>query len=204
MAIDISYATMVATVVASFVGAVFFIVSMSLSNFRKQKRQAEEIKNKIAASGRDPADPATWTPAERWDIEKCAKFDKIFLLEDFLAVIIGTGLATALLILFGDRYLEDAYAEYGVVAFFAGLIVTLVMDQTFLRYVAKGEFDKKAEEWFQNLRKAGAEQIEDVKASAKSKVDIMVDRLVAEGFSKTEARKLAKDKVAEEILNKTE
>ena len=66
--IAITTASAIAMMVASLIGAIAYVVLYATSKYQKQKADAEELKAKIVASGRDPDDLAQLSVAEKWEI----------------------------------------------------------------------------------------------------------------------------------------
>lgn len=199
MDVYLSTESLIALVVCAFVGSLAYTLFYAVSNYEKQKRDAEEIRNAVAASGRDPQDEAQLTAGEKWEIAKAQKFDRIFLIADILAVIIGTGLGAAFVYLFGGAYVEDAFVKYGVLGFLAGIIATLVLNETLVKNAAKGLWQEKSAEAFRIISSVAEDAVE-----ASGGIQVLIDKYVAAGLTKREARDLAKQKLLEDpnILEK--
>lgn len=197
MAIVLSTESLVALIICAFVGSLAYVVLNALSSYKKQKADAAKIQDKVAASGRDPTQLDQLTTEERWELTKAQRFDKIFIVADVLAVIIGTGLGIAILYLFGGAFMADECAKYGVLGFFAGLIATLVVYETLIKAAAKGEWSDKSAEFFQGIKAVAEDAIE-----SNGGLEALIKKYVAAGFSKREAKKLAKQKLVETIDEK--
>ena len=196
---DISTASALAMIVLAFIGSGAYFVFYGLSKYREQKAQAEELKAKIVASGRDPADATALTIKEKWEISKCQKFDKIFLVADILGVIIATGLAVAVIYFYGlnaDR-IPDDWPMVAVTAFIAGLIAAWFINETLVQTAAKGEWAKKAKEAFRTVQPAIEAAASSIVKS--SRMDELVQKYIEAGFSKKEAKQAAKEKLKDEV-----
>lgn len=196
MVTALSFESTVALVACAFVGALAYTVFYAVSKYEKQKADAAKLQASIAASGRDPAAEDQLTPAERWELNKAKKFDRIFLIADAFAVIIGAGLAAAAIYLYGHNIMEDSFVKYGVLGFLAGIVVTLVINETLVKNAAQGLWEEKSAEAFQIVKAVADDVIE-----ANGGLEALTAKLVAQGFSKREAKKLAKQKLAEDALN---
>lgn len=194
---DISTASAIAMIVLAFIGSGAYFVFYGISKYREQKAQAEELKAGIVAEGRDPADPTALTVKERWEINKCAKFDKIFIIADILGVIISTGLAVAVLYFYGIQAgrISDDWPMVAASAFIAGLIAAWFINETLVQTAAKGEWQQKAKEAFRIAKPA----IEGAIKESTSRLDELVAKYVAAGCSKKDAKELAKDQLRDEM-----
>lgn len=194
---DISVASALAMIVLAFIGSGFYFVFYGISKYREQKAQADELKAKIYASGRDPADPATLTASEKWDIEKCQKFDKIFIIADFLGAIIAAGLAVAVIYFYGIQAgrVPDEWTTVAVTAFIGGLIAAWIINETLVASAANGEWSRKASAAFRTVRPA----IESAIKEGATRLDELAAKFMADGFSKKEARDLAKEVLVDEM-----
>lgn len=172
-----------AIVICAAFGSAIFIISSALSGFCKQKKDAEEIKNRIAASGRDPENPSVLTPAERWEIEKAARFDRTFLVTDAIAIIVGAGIAFGIVYGWGPGTIQEDWVHYGFASFFAGLLGAFLADRTITKNVAAGKWDEKAAEFFQDIRSDGSVE-EKVAALIAKGVPADVARMAVEALSK--------------------
>lgn len=186
-------------IVLAFIGSGAYFVFYGISKYREQKAQAEELKAKIVRSGRDPSDMAALTVEERWDITKCQKFDKIFLIADVLGVIIATGLAVAVIYFYGISAgrIPDDWPMVAVTAFIGGLIAGWFINETLVQTAAKGEWQKKAKEAFRTIEPALAEATASIVKS--SRMDELVQKYLEAGLSKKEAKQAAKAKLIEEM-----
>lgn len=194
---DISTASALAMIVLAFIGSGAYFVFYGISKYREQKAQAEELKAKIVTSGRDPADASALTIKEKWEISKCQKFDKIFLVADILGVIISTGLAVAILYFYGIQAgrIADDWPMVAVTAFIAGLIAAWFINETLVQTAAKGEWQKKAKEAFRTVQPA----IEGAIKAGTSRLDELVAKYLQAGCTKKEAKELAKAELLEEM-----
>lgn len=180
MHLDIEVATMWALVICAVFGSVVYWFLVSTSSFKRQKVQAQELRDKIAGSGRDPTNPDAMTPAERWEIAKVAKFDRLFLFGAIIGAIIGAGLAIAIVYMFGAKYLPDAWQYYGLVGFFAGMICALVANRALISIAVSGKWNDKEAEFLQGLREA-------------TNPDDVVAALTANGMDPAKAKALASE-----------
>ena len=194
---DISTASALAMIVLAFIGSGAYFVFYGISKYREQKAQAEELKAKIVASGRDPADATALTIKEKWEISKCQKFDKIFLVADILGVIISTGVAVAVMYLYGIQAgrIADDWAMVGASAFIAGLIAAWFINETLVQTAANGEWQKKAKEAFRTVQPA----IEGAIKEGTSRLDELVAKYLQAGCTKKEAKELAKAELLDEM-----
>ena len=199
MIMDISVASAVAMCVLAFIGAGAYFVFYGVSAYREQKAQAEELKSKIVASGRDPSDPSTLTVAERWEIEKCQKFDRIFLIADLLGVLISAGCAVAVIYFYGlsAGRIPDEWPMVAVTAFIGGIVGAWFINETLVQTAAKGEWEKKAKDAFRAVEPAVAEVV--AKVAGTSRFEELVAKYLEAGLSKKEAREAAKAKLIEEM-----
>ena len=189
MDIILSNTAMIAMVVCSLVGSLAFIVFMAISKYEKQKTDAEKVKAKIVAEGRDPENPEQLTISEKWEIGKAAKFDKIFIIADAMAVISGTALACAVMLLSTAKIGEewDAYAIYGLIL---GIVATWFLYETVIKSVAAGEWQKKSADAFRIVK-----SVADEAAEVEGGYAALVQKLIASGVKKKQADKLAKQMV---------
>ena len=194
---DISVASALALTILAVIGSGFYFVFYGISKYREQKAQAEELKAEIVASGRDPSDASALTVKERWEIQKCQKFDKIFLIADILGVLISAGGAIAVIYFYGlaAGRIPDDWQTVGTAAFFGGVIGAWFVNETLVKTAAKGEWSKKAAEAFRTVRPI----IEDAINQAASRKDELVAKFMAQGFSKKEAEQYAKDVIVDEM-----
>ena len=186
----------IALVLAAFVGALAYTVLYAVSAYNEQRAQAAEVKAKIVQTGRDPDDPTQLTLAEKWDINKCAKFDKIFLIADFFQVILGTALAVAVVYFYGSRLIPDVWEQYAVLAFIAGIVAAWFLGETIIKMAAAGEWSKKAADAFQVVKTAVEDAVKAIPASRKEE---LIAKFIADGFSKKEAQELAREAILAEL-----
>jgi len=194
---DISTASALALTILALIGSVFYFVFYAVSKYREQKAQAEALKAEIVASNRDPNDPNVLTVKEKWEISKCAKFDKIFLIADILGILISAGGAIAVIYFYGlaAGRIPDDWQTVGTAAFFGGIVGAWFINETLVKTAAKGEWSKKAAEAFRTVRPA----IEDAINQAASRKDELVAKFMAQGFNKKEAEQYAKDVIVDEM-----
>ena len=194
---DISNASALALIILALIGSVVYFVFYAVSRYREQRAQAEELKAAIVASGRDPADASALTVKEKWEISKCAKFDKIFLIADILGILISAGGAIAVIYFYGlaAGRIPDDWQTVGTAAFFGGIVGAWFINETLVKTAAKGEWSKKAAEAFRIAKPI----IEDAVNQAASRKDELVARFMAQGFSKKEAEQYAKDVIVDEM-----
>lgn len=194
---DISTASALAMIVLAVIGSGFYFAFYGISKYREQRAQADELKAKIYASGRDPADTATLSASEKWDIEKCQKFDKIFIVADILGAIIAAGLAVAVIYFYGIQAgrIADDWAMVAVTSFIGGLVAAWIINETLVASAANGEWAKKASAAFRTVRPA----IESAIKEGATRLDELAAKFMADGFSKKEARDLAKEVLVDEM-----
>lgn len=192
--IAITTASAIALVVSAFVGAILYIAFASISAYQEQKAQAVALKVKIEASGRNPEDPACYTVQEKWDIQKVARFNKLFVVADVLQVIVGTILAVSVIYFFGGDYIADTWEQYAVAGFIAGIVGAWFIGETLVSTAVKGVWSKKAAEAFRATKAVATEVVKNV-----TRKDELVAKFVEEGFSKKEAQDLAKQFLLEEL-----
>ena len=184
-----------AMLVCSLLGASAYIILGAIAKYEKQRTDAAELKSKIAANGRDPDNAEQLTPAERWEINKAQKFDKIFLIVDAVAIVIATAFSYAVLHYFGADYLTpEAWEEYAVAGLAVGIISALFLDKTVIQWVASGAWEMKTAQAFQLVAPAVEEVV--AKAVPKSKYEELVETYTNGGFSPKKAKKMAKEYIA--------
>lgn len=198
MEIILSNLAIIAMAVSALVGSLAFTISIALSKYAKQKTDAEKLKSKLAEAGRDPEDLASLTAAERWEIVKAQKFDRMFLIAYALTAVLGTALACAVLIMASDRIADDweHYAVYGLIA---GIVASWFLYETVTKSVMAGEWQKKSAEAFR-VAKAVADKTAEVEGGYAA----LVQKYINNGISKKEAQKLAKEAIVAnpDLLNK--
>lgn len=186
--------TTIALLACSILGASAYIILGAIAKYEKQRTDAAQLKSKIAANGRDPDNDAQLTAAERWEINKAQKFDKIFIAADAVAIILAAAFSYAAVSYFGVDYLTpDAWQEYGFAGIAGGIISALFIDRTVMQWVANGLWEVKTAKAFQYV----APIIEEaVKAPVMSKYDELVQSYISGGFGKRKAQKMAEDYIA--------
>jgi len=198
MEIILSNMAIIAMAISALVGSLAFTVSIALSKYAKQKTDAEKLKSKLAEAGRDPEDLASMTAAERWEITKAQKFDRMFLIAYALTAVLGTALACAVLIMASDRIANDweHFAVYGLIM---GIVASWFLYETVTKSVMAGEWQKKSAEAFQLVK-----TVADKTAEVEGGYTALVQKYVANGISKKEAQKLAKEAIVAnpDLLNK--
>lgn len=189
MEIILSNLAIIAMAISALVGSLAFTISIALSKYAKQKTDAEKLKSKLAEAGRDPEDLASLTAAERWEIVKAQKFDRMFLIAYALTAVLGTALACAVLIMASDRIADDweHYAVYGLIT---GIVASWFLYETVTKSVMAGEWQKKSAEAFR-VAKAVADKTAEVEGGYAA----LVQKYIANGISKKEAQKLAKEAI---------
>ena len=128
--------TLIAALICGAIGALAYIILTSLARYKKQKTDAEKLRSKIADNGRDPTDPANLTAAERWELSKAEKFDRIFLFVDIIATVLSTGAAAGVLYVFGPNWIPPEWQYYAIVGLIAGIIAAWIFDQTVIDAIA--------------------------------------------------------------------
>ena len=191
MDIILSTASAIAMIVCALAGSMAFTVFASVSKYEKQKTDAEKLRSKIAAEGRDPTDLASLTASEKWELIKAQKFDRIFLIADIMAVILGTGLACAVLYFYGGGYVEDVWPKYAVLGLIAGIVATWFLSETVIKTVAEGKWQQKSADAFRIVKSAVDETVK-----AKGGYAALVQKFLDAGLTKKEAQEMAKDAIA--------
>ena len=185
--------TTIAMVVGAFLGASAYIILAAIAKYEKQRTDAAELKSKIAANGRDPDNLEQLTAAERWEIKKAQKFDRLFIVVDLVALIMATAFSYALIHYFGADYLTpESWEEYGFAGIVAGIVSALFLDKTVIQWVAKGLWEAKTAKAFQVILPV----IENVVKAPMSKFDELVKTYTDGGFAPKKAKKLAEDYIA--------
>ncbi len=178
--------TLLAAAIASCIGAAAYIILTLLARYKKQKTDAEKLRSKIAAEGRDPTDQASLSAAERWELGKAQKFDRIFVYVGIIAAVLATAAATGVLYVFGPNWVPDAWQYYAIVGIIAGIVAAWTLDQTIIDAIATCTWQDKTAEAFR-ITVAAIEE-----APATTKLDELVQQYIGAGFSKKEAQKMAK------------
>ena len=189
MEIILSNLAIIAMAVSALVGSLAFTISIALSKYAKQKTDAEKLKSKLAEAGRDPEDLASLNAAERWEIVKAQKFDRMFLIAYALTAVLGTALACAVLIMASDRIADD-WEHYAVFGLIAGIVASWFLYETVTKSVMAGEWQKKSAEAFR-IVKAVADKTAEVEGGYAA----LVQKYIVNGISKKEAQKLAKEAI---------
>lgn len=193
--IELTSISAIAMIVCAVFGALFYVVLNAISNFEKQRTDADELRAKIVQSGRDPADLSTLTVAEKWDLQKVQKFDRLFLIVDIFAVIVSAGLSVAGVLLFGEKILDPNWQEYAVATFFIAIAVAWFLDMTILKALGTAEWEKRKQDAFQVVTAA----VEEAVATGMTHKDELIAKFVDAGFSKKEAEALAKEAILKEL-----
>ena len=194
--IELTSISAIAMIVCAVFGALFYVVLNAISNFEKQKTDADALRAKIVQSGRDPADLSTLTVAEKWDLQKVQRFDRLFLIVDIFAVLVSAGLSVAGVVLFGEKILDPGvWQEYAVATFFIAIIVAWFLDMTILKALGTAEWEKRKQDAFQ----AVASVVEEAVATGMTHKDELIAKFVDAGFSKKEAEALAKEAILKEF-----
>ena len=187
--------TIIAATICSAVGALAYIILTSLARYKKQKTDAEKLRSKIAAEGRDPTDLAQLSAFERWELTKAQKFDRIFIAVGAIGVILATAAAVGILHVFGPNWIAAEWQNYAIVGGILGIVAAWVFDQTIIDAIATCTWQDKTAKAF---RAVEAVAVEAVKSS--SVLDEIIAKYTAAGFSSKEAKEMAK----EYILNHPE
>ena len=189
MEIILSNLAIIAMAISALVGSLAFTISIALSKYAKQKTDAEKLKSKLAEAGRDPEDLASLTAAERWEIVKAQKFDRMFLIAYALTAVRGTALACAVLVMASDRIADDweHFAVYGLIA---GIVASWFLYETVTKSVMAGEWQKKSAEAFRIVK-----TVADKTAEVEGGYAALVQKYIANGIGKKEAQKLAKEAI---------
>ena len=194
--IELTSISAIAMIVCAVFGALFYVVLNAISNFEKQKTDADALRAKIVQSGRDPSDLSTLTVAEKWDLQKVQKFDRLFLIVDIFAVLVSAGLSVAGVVLFGEKILDPGvWQEYAVATFFIAIIVAWFLDMTILKALGTAEWEKRKQDAFQVVTAA----VEEAVATGMTHKDELIAKFVDAGFSKKEAEALAKEAILKEL-----
>lgn len=194
--IELTSISAIAMIVCAVFGALFYVVLNAISNFEKQKTDADALRAKIVQSGRDPSDLSTLTVAEKWDLQKVQKFDRLFLIVDIFAVLVSAGLSVAGVVLFGEKILNPGvWQEYAVATFFIAIIVAWFLDMTILKALGTAEWEKRKQDAFQVVTAA----VEEAVATGMTHKDELIAKFVDAGFSKKEAEALAKEAILKEL-----
>ena len=189
MEIILSNITIIAMVVCALVGSLAFTVFMAISKYEKQRTDAEKLRSKIAESGRDPDAVDQLTSAEKWELTKASKFDRIFIIADAMTVILGTALACAVLILANGR-IGDEWEYYAIYGLIMGILATWFLYELVIKDVAAGQWQKKSADAFRIVK-----SVADKTAEMNGGYAALVEKLVASGVKKKQADKLAKQMV---------
>ena len=187
--------SVIAMSVCAVLGALFYVAFNALHKYEKQRTDADKLREKIVASGRDPADLNALTVAERWDLTKVQKFDRMFLVVDVLAVLLSAGLAVAGIYFFGDRIHLEVWQEFAVCGFFLAVGIAFFLDMTIIQALGSAEWEKKKQEAFQCVNTITEEAV----ATAVSRKDELIQKYISAGLSRKEAKKAAEKKIAEEV-----
>lgn len=187
MEIILSNITIIAMVASAFVGSLAYTVIMAISKYGKQKADAEILRSKIAESGRDPDAADQLTAAEKWELNKAKKFDRIFLVTDMVTVILGTALACVILLATDG---PDDWMCYAVCGLVSGIISTWFLYELIMKDVAAGQWHKKSAEAFRIVK-----SVADKAAEMSGGYTALVQRYIDYGFGRKDAEKMARDAV---------
>lgn len=179
--------TILAAIICSAIGAAAYIILTELARFKKQRTDAEKLRSKIATEGRDPTDPAQLTPAERWELTKAQKFDRIFIAVGIIGAILATGAAVGVLHVFGPNWIEPEWQNYAIMGAVLGIIAAWVFDQTILDAIATCTWQDKTAKAFRIVEAVAIE------AAETSKLDELIAKYVKAGFSAKDAKEMAKE-----------
>ena len=201
MDIILSNASVIAMVVSALIGASIYSALQAISKYEKQKTDAEILRRKIAENGRDPSAEDQLTAMEKWELTKADKFDKIFLFAYAVATSLGIALACAVMILAVRERIPDAWEYYAVYAFVLSIVATWFINETVIKYVALGQWEKKMADAFRIVV-----AVVDKAAEISGGYPALVQKYIDNGFSKKEAAKLAKEAIVAnpDLLKKEE
>lgn len=198
MEIILANETLIAMAICALAGSLVFTLAIALSKYAKQVTDAEKLKKKLAEEGRDPEDLENLTAAERWEIVKAKKFDRMFLIAYALNAILGAALACAVLILAQEKIVSDweHFAVYGLIL---GIIASWFLYETVMKSVMAGEWQKKSAEAFRIVQAVADKAVE-----VNGGYAALVQKFIAGGISKKDAEKMAKDAIIAnpDLLNK--
>ena len=179
--------TIIAAIICSAIGAVAYIVLTSLARYKKQRTDAEKLRSKIAAEGRDPLNPEQLSAFERWELTKAQKFDRIFIAVGVIGAILSTAAATGVLYVFGPNWIAPEWQYYAIVGGIMGIVAGWAFDQTIIDAIATCTWQDKTAKAFRTVEAVVAE------AAEASKLDELVAKYVKAGFSAKEAKEMAKE-----------
>ena len=180
--------TILAAIICSAIGAVAYIVLTSLARYKKQKTDAERLRSKIATEGRDPLDMEQLTPAERWELTKAQKFDRIFIAVGFVGVILATAAAAGILYVFGPNWIAPEWQKYAIVGGVLGIIAGWIFDQTIIDAIATCTWQDKTAKAFRTIEAVAVEV-----AQSTTILDEMIAKFEAAGIAPKEAKEMAKE-----------
>ena len=195
--IAISTESTIALIVCAFIGTLLYVIAYAFDKYEKQKKDAEEIKDKVVKSGRDPEDPAVLTVSEKWEITKCLKFDRLFIIADIVWVILACVVAVAGLYFYGGQYIEDSMPKFAFAGFIVGIISAWFIGEAFIKTIASGKWSEKAADAFRTVKPLVEETV--AKVAGASRFDELVKKYIDAGLSKKEAKKKASEKIADEV-----
>lgn len=194
--IELDFYCMVAMVICSFAGALVYVVYNAVSKFEAQKTDAAQLRDKIAMSGRDPTNTEQLTAAEKWDLTKAQKFDRMFLIVDIFAVLVSTGLAIAVVWMYGTRLIHvDVWQEYAVFSFFVAVAIALFMDCTVISAIGTSEWEKRKQSAFQTATAI----VERTATQTLTRRDELVQLFIDKGCTRKEAETLAREALLAEL-----
>lgn len=179
--------TIIAAIICSAIGAVAYIVLTSLARYKKQRTDAEKLRSKIAAEGRDPLNPEQLSAFERWELTKAQKFDRIFIAVGVIGAILSTAAATGILYVFGPNWIAPEWQYYAIVGGIMGIVAGWAFDQTIIDAIATCTWQDKTAKAFRTVEAVVAE------AAEASKLDELVAKYVKAGFSAKDAKEMAKE-----------
>lgn len=180
--------TLVAAIVCSAIGAAVYIILTSLARYKKQRTDADKLRSKIATEGRDPLDMEQLSPAERWELTKAQKFDRIFIAVDVVGVILATAAAVGVLYVFGPNWIAPEWQKYAIVGGVLGIIAGWIFDQTIIDAIATCTWQDKTAKAFRIAEAVAVEA-----AQSTTLMDEMISKFVAAGIAPKEAKEMAKE-----------
>ena len=193
--IAITTESAIAMVICAVLGATFYVAFNALHKYEKQKTDADKLREKLVSAGHDPLDLEHLTVADRWDLTKAQKFDRMFLVVDILAVLLSAGLTLVAIYYFGDRIHLELWQEFATASFFISIAIAFFLDMTVIQALGSAEWEKKKQEAFRSVVSVA----EDAVKAAVSRKDELIQKFIDKGLSKKQATKLAEEKIASEI-----
>ena len=135
--------------------------------------------------------------SEKWEITKCLKFDRLFIIADIVWVILACAVAVAGLYFYGGQYIEDSMPKFAFAGFIVGIISAWFIGEAFIKTIASGKGSEKAADAFRTVKPLVEETV--AKVAGASRFDELVKKYIDAGLSKREAKKKASEKIADEV-----